>query len=164
MNFSTITISSKRSAATYCFPDSSPPSSSMSPGRLCNAVPSSSFLLTTKTLFCSILFFFFSSLCRLILHMILGQFEAGHTGCGLQYLSTQLQSTRFTHTHTHWFCSYLVLLQCVAAVSLWPIGKGLLFHSYTKHSEGEIMFFVPKKTYLQVYFPHLKRINVCINV
>lgn len=81
---------SKRSAATYCFPDSSPPSSSMSPGRLCNAVPSSSFLLTTKTLFYSILFFFLSSLRRLILHMILGQWEAGHTGCGLQCLSTQL--------------------------------------------------------------------------
>lgn len=38
-------IPKEKSCYTYCLPDSSPPSSSVSPGRLRNKVPSSSFLL-----------------------------------------------------------------------------------------------------------------------
>lgn len=120
-----------------------PPSLSVSPGRLCNTVPSSSFLLTTKTLFYSVLFFLLSILRCLILHMILGQWEEGHIAPSLSH------AAEIYELHTHWFCSYLVLLQCIAVVSLWPIGKGLLFYYYTKHSEDEIMFFVPRRPYLQ---------------
>lgn len=166
-------IPKEKSCYTYCLPDSSPPSSSVSPGRLRNKVPSSSFLLTTKTLFYSILFPPPPSYSALFCTWPGGDGKRDTLAVD-NNVFPHSWNLRASHVSgggfaAIWFCCGTSKYSRVV-LSLWHIDKGLLCYYYIKHSEDVVMclcreehvqfIHLSSKLAAEDYFPHLHCIDV----
>lgn len=128
----------KEKSCTYCFPDSSPPSSSASPGRLCNTVPSSSFLRTTKH--CFILFYFSSPPSQRSYYSALFCIWPGGDG---RRNTLAVDDNVFPHSWNLWAshfsgCGFAAIWFCCSTaewrrvvLSLWPIGDSCICYYYT---------------------------------